>query len=266
MRVEVIINTPMSLKGQRILQAMADAAPIKCAVRRAPHFDSDILMTYGIGHPERRQWWAKQLRRGAHGIAWDLGYWDRDAGMMRCTIDHDHPQALIRPEAPERWDRRGVKLRRDADPGGPAVIIGLGRKALTAHGFNALQWERKAWKSVPPNVPVLYRPKRPTDPRLPGVRAAPTGPIEFVLKGASHVIARHSNVCVDAIIAGVPHFCDDGAAKALPPYATPTERLEFLRSLAHWQYSTQEAPQAWNFLLKKLDSISAPAISDTTVG
>ena len=71
------------------------------------------------------------------------------------------------------------------------------------------------------------------------------------MKGASLVVCSHSNVAVDACIAGIPVDCTDGAALALyKDNQNPTveRRLEFLRSLAWWQWSTREAPQAWEFI------------------
>ena len=37
-------------------------------------------------------------------------------------------------------------------------------------------------------------------------------PIDQALRGASLVVCHHSNCAVDAIIAGVPFECEDGAA------------------------------------------------------
>ena|SRR3990167_7173708 len=74
-------------------------------------------------------------------------------------------------------------------------------------------------------------------------------PIEALLKGASLVVVRHSNVSVDATIAGVPFECEDGAAVWLTQKDyTPENRLNFLRRVAYWQWHKGEVKEAWRFL------------------
>jgi hypothetical protein len=69
--------------------------------------------------------------------------------------------------------------------------------------------------------------------------------------GASMLVCRHSNCAVDAVVAGVPIECEDGAAKWLDgkPYKRRT-RKDFLNRLAYWQWKASEAAQAWQFILK----------------
>jgi hypothetical protein len=119
------------------------------------------------------------------------------------------------------------------------------------------EWERKtlaALRAAYPGRRVVYRPKRPE--QLDNLPVA-TAPIEEVLKGASLVVCRHSNVAVDACIAGVPVVCEDGAAAALygsdlrrPANPGGEERRQFLERLAWWQWKPSEAKLAWQFLLK----------------
>lgn len=255
MRAEILIDGGMALRGQRMLKAMIAAAPIPIVVRENYVGDCEILMTYGNGHAIRRPWWMRHLRRGGRCVGWDLGYWRHEDETMRVTLDADHPQRWIRPESSARWDAWGIDLRDDFDPAGPVVVVGLGQKALKVHGLDPLEWERgAAQRAKPYGRKVIFRPKRSGDPRLPGV-AVGKGPIEDVLRGASLVICRHSNVAVDACIAGVPVMCDDGAAHALyASCAAPSrdQRLQFLRSLAWWQWKPNEAKDAWTYLLNRL--------------
>lgn len=265
-RCEVLVDPKMFPRGTKMLRAMIDAAPIKLRVRHAYHGDCDLLMVYGTGHPARQPWQRKHVAKGGRLIGWDLGYWNRrqaDTFTMRCTLDHDHPQAFIRPESPERWDAQGVQLRDDCDPRGPIVVIGMGPKAHRAHGLKPLGWENQALqaaRAIAAGRQVVYKPKRQFDPLPAGVTIARES-IEQVLRGASLVICRHSNVAVDACIAGVPVVCEDGAAAALytgtlndPTTPTAEERLAFLRSLAWWQWTPQEAKQAWEYLLNRINS------------
>ena len=83
----------------------------------------------------------------------------------------------------------------------------------------------------------------------PRSRHAHITPIEQVLAGARLVVCRHSNVAVDAVIAGVPFECEDGAAYWLQgkPY-TVENRLDLLHRLCWWQWTCYEAPAAWRFI------------------
>lgn len=207
-------------------------------------------MAYGLGHVKRRPLIDEHLRRGGRLIGWDLPYWQRDKKgapdhPMRLTIDADHPWRLIKPEPPERWDTLGIELREDADQSGPILIASLGRKAAAL----APRWEgniRQAVKSLYPGVPIVHRQKTKHQPG-----------IEDALKGKRLAVVKHSNVAVDACIAGVPVMCEDGAAYALyKDNVNPSreQRLQFLRSLAWWQWKPSEARQAWNYIKQTLSA------------
>jgi hypothetical protein len=271
MRVELLIDPgKMAMRGQRMLHAMVNAAPA-AGVKVEPRFqyrgDCDVLMTYGTGHPVRRPWWQKHRAAGGRCVGWDLGYWLHDTGTMRCTIDDDHPWRLIREEEPTRWERDGIELQELRRNCGPVILVGVTAKACRAHGYEAGAWERNKLRQIQrrwPGREVIFRPKRDHDPnvgRVPHVRTVTGGSIFDLLKGASLVVARHSNVAVDACIAGVPAVVEDGAARALftggmdnPTVPTREQRLQFLRSLAHWQYRPDEAALAWSYILNRLRS------------
>lgn len=253
--VEVLIDPEMATRGRRMIEAMIEACPIPAVASSTYTGACDLLLTYGTGHPLRRPWWKKHRKTGRHCIGLDLGYWGQDDGAMRVTVDEDHPQAWIREESPERWEATGIQLRSDFDPAGPAVIVGMGRKALPVHGLRPLEWEGRALSKVlAMGMKPVFRPKRSRYPVLPRVTVA-TGKIEQVLKGAGLVICRHSNVAVDACIAGIPVICEDGAAYALyknnraPTYE---QRLAFLQSLAWWNWRPEEAKELWTYLLSRL--------------
>src|SRR5207247_6184250 len=126
-------------------------------------------------------------------------------------------------------------------------------------GLPIYTWERAALlriRRVYPVRPIIYRPKNEDGTILPGTRKMAGMPIEQVLRRASLVMCRHSNVAVDACIAGVPAVCEDGAASWLynndlenPTNPTYEQRLRFLRNLAWWQWRPTEAAQCWQFLL-----------------
>ena len=256
-RVEILLAPDVKRRGRAMLKAMiaaAESAGVEAVVteqweRRAPW-----LMSYGLGHPERRHWTRQHLADGGRLIGWDLGYWDRNGVdfKMRLTVDHDHPHRLIRPMPMERFKAAGIRLRNDFDPAGHIVLVGLGRKQRIYLDLDGQTWESAKLTALQNRFPgrrILYRPKVETE----GLRGCQTarGPIERVLQGASLVVCAHSNVAVDACIAGIPVECEDGAAFALYRQNTnPTheQRLEFLRSVAWWQWSPREALQAWQFI------------------
>lgn len=253
MRAEILIDPGMSQKGQRMLRAMVEAAPIPVSVGEFYRGRAEILMVYGNGHPVRRRWWVEHRRRGGRCVGWDLGYWGRDQQLMRMTVDHDHPQRMLRPEPDFRWDAQGIDLREDAADG-PAMVVGLGPKSCRALGLKYGEWERATITRLQrEGRRVVFRPKRETDV-LRGIENV-SGPIEEALQGKSLVVCRHSNVAVDACIAGVPVQCEDGAAYALyskGPAPTTDQRLEFLRSLAWWNWHATEAEEAWKYLISRL--------------
>ena len=265
MRVEILTDPATAERGRKIIDAMIAAAPLPVTVGTSYVGTSDVLMMYGNGHPVRRQWWLQHLARGGRCVGWDLGYWrhkDENTCRMRLTIDADHPQRMLRPEPPERWDAEGITLRHDSDVMGPILLVGMGRKAQGVHGMPAQAWEKDALRrirSACPGREVWFKPKRVHDRPLAGVRTV-HGPIHQVLRGVSLVVCRHSNVAIDACIAGVPVVCEDGAAAALyrsdlaKPVAPRLDaRLAFLRSLAWWQWKPEEAPQAWSYIINRLN-------------
>jgi len=247
-----------------MLAALIEAAPaagVRCFVSQSPQGKAKVLMSYGLGHPIRRAWTLAHVKKGGRLIGWDLGYWDRDVSgkaHMRLTIDDDHPHRWIGPMPPERWDSAGIPLREDANPNGPILLCGMGKKQRDLRGYRVHGWELAALKRTRKAYPgreIIYRPKRP-EMGLPGCRTS-KGLIHEALRGTSLVVCAHSNVAVDACIAGIPVVCEDGAAYALyrdNPAPTREQRLEFLRSLAWWQWNATEAVEAWTFIRQCLSA------------
>lgn len=259
---EVLLQPGTSLRGEKMLRAMVQAAAasgITTLVTPKWRGASPLLMTYGLGHVGRRPWLEQHKANGGRLIGWDLGYWNRDTPVsfsMRLTLDDDHPHRWIRPEPPERFASAGIELREDFDPAGPVVLCGLGWKQRRWKGLRGQEWEESALRRIRRRYPgrkVIYRPKKLEAP-LWGTTLA-NGSIEDSLRGASLLVCAHSNVAVDACIAGVPVECDDGAALALyrgNQMPTRDQRLAFLQSLAWWQWTPLEAVQAWDFIKERL--------------
>lgn len=261
MDCEVLICSGTASRGSIMLAAMVAAAHqagMNCLVDDQYRARSKWLMTYGLGHTERRKWVDAHLQNGGRLIGWDLGYWDRSQS-MRLTIDADHPQRLLHDFGKERFERSALQLRNDYDAFGPIVLVGLGRKQRAALHDSTMRWESNKLKQIRaayPDKQILYRPKRTENLR--GVKSV-SGSIEQVLKGASLIVCRHSNVAVDACFAGIPVVCEDGIAAALyendllhPVNPDIRARLQFLQNVAWWQWKPSEAVEAWNFIISIL--------------
>jgi len=262
MDCEVLLCPQTAGRGRAILGAMiacAATAGVKLIVGEQYTASSKWLMTYGLGHAGRRSWVDSHLRSGGRVIGWDLGYWDRDFA-MRLTIDKDHPQDLLTDMDSSRFEKEGIELRNDFCGDGHIIIAALGRKTRLLLNDKNHRWENQAIalaQQAYPDRKIVYRSKRPEKFQL--IPQA-DGTIESVLKGASLVICRHSNIAVDACIAGIPVVCSDGIASALygndvvnviqPDYDA---RLRFLQNVAWWQWRPTEALLAWKHIIKILN-------------
>jgi hypothetical protein len=256
---EILIDDrPMSRKGRRMLEAMRKWAPQGTLTSRVYVGQHRLLMMYGAGDAMRSAVRKKHLMAGGHVIMWDMGYFDREEA-MRLAIDHNHVSAEQLFKAPTTGREREVVLREDADPDGPVLLVGLGQKSLPHLGLQHLQWELQQLaqiRTLYPDRPVRWRPKKYALP-IDGTTMWVDCPIEEALLGCSLAWCRHSNVGVDAIIAGVPVHCEDGAAFALMqrhPQPTQTERHDFIQRLNWFNWKPNEASQAWTWINTLLSS------------
>lgn len=264
--VELLRFEPESGRTKGMFTALVEAARSSGVdVRPTTTYrgESDLLLLWGPGAPNRFDAMKAQVAKGGHVLAWDLAYWHRDT-KLRVSIDRAHPQAWVlqKPWPTSRFDADPAPVANVWDPDGPVLIAGLGEKARTQYGPDRVDaWEtlmadscRVLW----PGRPVLYRGKRDSSSRPAGTVAAPSGEIDQVLKGMSLVITWHSNVAVDAIRMGVPVVCQDGAAASLCPSVVPASptpldeavRRRFLANLAWFQWAPSEAPSCWAWLLR----------------
>ena len=219
------------------------------------HGGRDWLVVTGVGMKANDNARKAQIAKGGRVLHWDHGYFRREkiTGYMRMCIDSDHPQQWLdrTPADPARWDSLGLSLREDCDQNGHIVLVGMGAKSRAYQ--NQYHWEEAKAAELRRRFPrrrIVFRPKGRDSKRLHGFELVNdfTRPIEDVLRGASLVVCRHSNVACDAVLAGIPFECEDGAAAWLKdkPFDFDT-RLDFLRRLAHWQYKPHEADAAWQF-------------------
>lgn len=250
---EILMDEPLAGRGIRMLQALADTAPAGSVVTRAYAGKHRLLVLYGVGLAQRLAVFHRHIQSGGHVACWDIGYWDRDDA-MRLSIDSLHPTEAQLMLAPRGW-RRSIHLQELADPKGPILLVGIGSKSASQFGLKPMEWESAALGRIRRRhgaaAQVWFRPKGKRPVPLGGTTLRHGMPIEEALRGASLVVCKHSNVAVDACIAGIPAECEDGAARALyRGNRTPTapERAEFLRQLSFWNYRPKEAAQAWGWI------------------
>jgi len=256
--VEFLIARKLSASQRPIIEAMqqaVEAAGDQSVVTTQAKGDSDWMILAGIGATEHNQARHLQLSKGGRLLHWDHGYFDREkvVGHMRMCIDSDHPQQWLPATPPKatRWNAVGIQMDDLYAPGGHIVLVGLGRKSRKY--LNAYYWEEQKLSDLRNRFPgrrIVFRPKGEDTKRL-SCDTDTQEDITNVIRGASLVVCRHSNVAVDACIHGIPFECADGAAMYLQgkPY-TVENRLDFLHRLAWWQWKSHEAAQAWDFAKK----------------
>lgn len=267
--VEVVTLNALVKGGDGFLQAVADgarAAGFESTISRDYVGRGDIVAMYGSGSPQKTDIMRAHLATGRHVVNWDLGYFSRGkAGVrnfFRLSLDGLHPgiqHVEATAEEPGRFEVHGIPLREDYQPGGPVIVVGMGRKSREGLGLHS--WEARTLRQARERFrgrKIIYRPKPTARGRSDGVQwpdIDALSPVAQLLAGASLVICRHSNVAVDACIAGVPVECQDGIARWLYSRVhqpTPEQRISLLRRAAWWQWKADEMGKAWEFLKQHL--------------
>jgi hypothetical protein len=249
---ELIIDEPMAARAQRFFGALRDAAPRWVTVSRHYTGKRRTIVTYGAGASWRQAFLRQHKAAGGRAILFDLAYWDR-VDSLRMSLDGLHPTAEHLHLAAGLPSRRSFALREDANPAGYILLVGLGRKTAQMLGEAPQAWERSKLREIRerwPGARIVWRPKR--DPvSLDGLPMLHSVPIDVALNGARAVVCRASNVAVDACVAGVPVWCEGGAALALygdNHAPTPRQRAEFLHTLSWWEWRKDEPAAAWEWV------------------
>lgn len=210
-------------------------------------------------------------RTGRTVVFADLGYWGRRmggryTGYHKVTVNDRHPTAYFQRVKHDRARRVFGVSPQPWQSGGEAVLLaGMGDKAAQAVGLEPAHWEQNMIRQIQAVTkrPIIYRPKPSWD------GAEPLNGAEFshksedigqVLKRAHCVVTHHSNVGIDALIAGVPVFTWEGAAMPLSlqdiaKIETPLRpddhaREQWLNDLHYCQWNVDEIAQGltWRHL------------------
>lgn len=232
--------------------------------------DADVAVFYGMSGNLRRVF-DDYRAAGLVAVYVDLGYWGRRGsgsrytGFHKVSVNARHPTAYFqrRRHDGSRAAVHNVTLRPWRDAGKHIVLAGMGQKASEFEGYRYEDWERRTLKALQAvtDRPIVFRPKpncRVAQPIEGTIFSPPTQSIESALVGCHAVVTHHSNVGVDAIVAGVPVFCEEGVATPLALRdlglierpITPESREQWVADIAWTQWCLAEMADgaAWRYL------------------
>lgn len=260
---EILIPPGTNATGRVVLAELArtgELAGIKTRVREHYLGDSEWLVMWGIGADHRSALRHQHISRGGFVQLWDIGYFKREKvrGYVKASINDDYATKWLDRTAPDpdRWAELGLTLRDDYKPNGHIILAGIGPKQrmyMNIASAGPTCWEQKKLDELRARFPgrrIVYRPKpNRVSPMLLGVETDAKSDISDLLRGASLIVCMHSNVAVDAVLAGIPFESEDGVSTWLrgKPY-THEVRLDFCQRICRWQYKAPETDKAWKFM------------------
>lgn len=218
---------------------------------------ADAAVFYGLS--DRLNEVFRLYREKSTAVYIDLGYWQRRLkhkhdGYHKLSVNSRHPTAYFQNR--QHDDSRFKKLDIDIQPwrktGNYVMLAGMSAKASAAEGFAQEQWEKEAAKLIQSfsKYPIHYRPKPSwSDARqISGTIFQRSMELNQALAGCHAVATHHSNVAIDAILAGVPAFCEQGVASVMgcsdvtkidtPIY--PEGREQWAADIAWCQFTVEE--------------------------
>lgn len=232
---------------QRVAKAMAQGIQVcgdRATIRemgRPGAGAGDIGISYGWKH-------RAELFKFPRYVYADLGYWQRDR-YYRITANGWGSESYVRAGLPAtRFNALGIRIL-PWHSGKEIIIAGSSEKSCVQHGFHYMEWETRTAHALRDcGYEVVYRPK-PSDRGarpMPGFRTD-NRPVGEALASAHVLVTHHSNMAVDALVAGVPVHCVTGAAAAfsvpLDQIANPPRlegREQFLYDVAWLQWTEAE--------------------------
>ena len=251
-----IVGTAMH-RGCMALGLRADLLPSASYRGVRQH---EVAIFYGLADGLRRVF--DDYRRHGKAIYIDLGYWGRRKrtrfdGHHKLVLNSRHPTAYFsrKSHGSARFDALGVTIEPWRAKGRHIIVAGMSGKAAACEGLGVEEWERNAVAKLRgfTDRPIIYRPK----PNWTGARAIPGSimdaktPLELALRNCHAVVTHHSNVGVDALMAGVPVISVEGVASLLGSRhvsdighpAMPDGRHQWAADLAWTQWTVAEMEQ-----------------------
>ncbi len=209
-------------------------------------------------------------RSGRTAIYCDLGYWSRRIrsrhdGFHKLAVNDRHPTDYLmnKTHTAERFEHHRVPILPYRVMGRHIIVAGMSAKAAIAEQLQPNEWEERtiARLRMLTKRPIIYRPKPSWKGarQISGATFDPETPLPEALRNCHAVVTHHSNVAVDALLAGVPVFCEKGVASVLSsgdlsqinrPRVQPG-RGQWAANLAWCQWSVDEMTQglAYRYLI-----------------
>lgn len=230
---------------------------------------ADVAVFYGLEGRMPRIF--ADYRKRGRAVYVDLGYWGRReggrwTGYHKIAVNARHPTAYYRTPQHDssRFARFGLPLRAWTGRGSHILLAGMGDKGARAEGYEPEAWERWVLSELRryTDRPIVYRPKPSWKAARPieGTRfSSKAREVEQELAGAWAVVTHHSNVAIEAQLAGVPTFCWYGVAAEQSlqdlsmiesPRRPDDSRAAWCADIAWCQWSVEEmkAGAPWKFL------------------
>lgn len=210
--------------------------------------------------------------KGRKYVYLDLGYWNRRppgyhwTGYHKFAINGFHPDEYFRLGNPDdRFREQRIKIRPWDGSGRAIVVIGTTVKAAQVMGKQFQSWEKEIIQEIRKysDRKIIYRakPNAVEAQPIPGTVWSQTEPLDAVFRKAHIVVMHHSNAAVDAMVYGVPIYCEEGVGRHVSikhirdienPYI-PDDRHEFLHDVAYCQWNCDEISQGlpWRYYRDK---------------
>jgi len=197
-------------------------------VRRSTDYEqpnTDVAIFYGLAVGLGRI--LQDYRQsGRKAVYCDLGYWtrrirSRHDGYHKLAVNDRHPTDYFmrKDHTTERFERHGVPILPYRAMGRHILVAGMSAKAALAEQLKPNDWEERTIARLREltNRPIIYRPKPNWTgaSHISGSTMDRDTPLPVALRNCHAVVTHHSNVAIDALLAGVPVFCEKGAASIL---------------------------------------------------
>ena len=183
---------------------------------------SDYAVFYGLACGLDKIF--EDYKREATAVYIDLGYWHRALktrfdGYHKVIVNSRHPTAYFQRNihGSKRFMDLGLTVKpwQKTEAGG-ILLASMSQKAAIAEGLSPFAWERGALRTLTEHTErsITYRPK-PNCPRarpLMGSLFDKKTQLTLALRNCHAVVTRQSNTAVDALLSGVPVFCELGVA------------------------------------------------------
>lgn len=263
-------------RSELVAKAMVNGI-MRCGAKadlRASHtyrrVEHDVAIFYGWANGLRKVF--DDYRRDGKAIYVDLGYWGRRKrtrydGYHKLVLNSRHPTDYFQRTAHpgDRFAMFGIPIKPWRETGRHVLVAGMSGKAAAAEGWAPHEWERRTITELRKHTdrPIIYRAKPNWNEARPisGSTFDNTTPLEEALRGCHAVVCHHSNVGIEALLAGVPCISPGGVASLLssrhisdienPPMLDGRE--QWAADLAYTQYSLAEMQTgvAYRYLLRE---------------